>query len=146
MPVAMVPRQLAKLGQLFKFIGEKPECRTCEFRNICVQNLRPGKFYKIIEVRDAVHECPAYGIEMKVVEVVEVDTPLVVEQKAAAGETVKATRISCTNTKCPYYGFCMNPEAEDGEKYEVVSVEKEIECPLNRKLFLVFARKKRFPF
>ena len=146
MVIAMVPRGLARINQIFKFVGEKPECKTCPYRDICVQNLKPGRYYKIIEVRDAVHECPLYGIEMKVVDVVEVGIPIVLDFKPSAGEIVKPIKNECPNKKCPFYAMCMNPEVEPGEKYEVESVDREINCPLGKKLYLVFAKRKRFPF
>ena len=146
MVLAMVPKPLARINQIFKFLGEKPECKTCEHRDICVQNLKPGKYYKITEVRDVTHECPLYGIEMKVVEVIEVDIPMVIDFRPNLGEVVKGTKISCNNTKCQYYAYCLNPDIEIGEKYEVSGVEKEIDCPLGRKLYLIYVKRKRFPF
>jgi uncharacterized protein (UPF0179 family) len=146
MVIAMVPKELAKLNQIFKFSGERPECKTCPHRDICVQNLKPGRYYKIVEVRDVVHECPLYGIEMKVVDVVEVGIPMVVDHPVSPGEIVRANVYECSNKKCPYYAMCQNPEVEPGERYEVESVEGELKCPLGKKMYLVYVKKKRFPF
>ncbi|OYT44000.1 hypothetical protein B6U84_04970 [Candidatus Bathyarchaeota archaeon ex4484_40] len=61
----------AKLGMRFLHKGGTPKCEGCQYRRVCIENLEPGRIYKIVGVREKTLFCEAYGMEMVVVEVTE---------------------------------------------------------------------------
>jgi len=140
----LVPKNLVKIGFEFKFAGEQEACKKCKLRGICVENLKPDRYYKIIEIKDSIHECKAFDMEMREVEVEEVDPLLIIEASdIKVKDTIKVEKIKCNNEKCNYYYMCNYPLFSEGDKVEVTAIEKDIICPLNRRLILIRGKRKR---
>ena len=49
--MTLIGREQAVVGKTFRLYSIPSECRQCKLFNICVARLRPGRVYRIVEVK-----------------------------------------------------------------------------------------------
>ncbi len=49
--MTLIGREQAVVGKTFRLYSIPDECRRCRLFNICVAKLKPGRVYRIVEVR-----------------------------------------------------------------------------------------------
>ena len=52
--VTLVGERLANEDEEFVYLGPNNECKNCKLKTVCF-NLKPGRQYKIIKVREKQH-------------------------------------------------------------------------------------------
>jgi len=121
----------AKLGMRFLHKGGTPKCEGCQYRRVCIENLEPGRIYKIVGVREKTLFCEAYGMEMVVVEVTESE----VEAAIPSGSAIEGAIISfknpeCTEDDCENYRLCFPEGLKNGDRSQILEVDGSLKCRL----------------
>lgn len=71
--VTLIGEKLANEGDKFIYLGPNNGCASCKLKTVCF-NLKPGKHYNIVKVRDKRHSCDVHDEGVIVVEVQELST------------------------------------------------------------------------
>jgi len=126
--VTLIGKEQATKGAEFIYIGPLVDCKNCKLRNVCF-NLKPGRRYKIKEVRDKKHTCDIFEEGVVVVEVEEQPVIATISTKHIQGSTVSLEPISCHRIGCPHHQFCTSSALKKGASFTVTKVlEPRIEC------------------
>lgn len=130
--VTLIGEKLAKKETEFIYLGPNNECRNCKLKTVCF-NLKPGRKYKITEVRDKKHNCNVHDGTAAVVEVQELPIITSVDKKLSEGETFKIEKNSCKSIGCDFFDLC-NVALQKDKSYTVEKIIEEINCPLGHEL------------
>ncbi len=132
--ITLVGEPTAKVGAEFYFMGPLTDCKDCRLKGVCF-NLEAGSRYRVTEVRGQRHECMESESEVVAVVVEKVPEPFAVTKNGAMeGVTLTYSERVCDEIACPNYNRCHIPGKVDGQKYTVVKLGEDIECPLGEKL------------
>lgn len=127
--VTLIGENIAKEGLEFAFGGCLSRCQSCELKNSCC-GLKKNKWYRIIGVRDNLHDCKVHNGKVKVVEVEEIPLKTTLEGRTSIeGSVVTLDKKDCSNLECEQYALCHPPGIEFGGKYTLEKVGKKIDCP-----------------
>jgi uncharacterized protein (UPF0179 family) len=127
--VTLIGEKLAKKDDEFIYIGPNNECRNCKLKTVCF-NLKPGRKYKITNVRDKRHNCNVHEGTAAVVEVKDLPITIAINSSLSAGSTIKIEDKGCRSIGCAYYELCNTPLNKD-KKYKITKIYEKIDCPLN---------------
>ncbi len=130
--VTLIGGKLAKKDLAFVYLGPINECRNCKLKTVCF-NLKPGRTYKITNVRDKKHNCKVHEGTAVVVEVKEQPTITAIDKKHTEGSKAKIEKIDCENIGCKNYDLCKIKLQKD-RKYLIKKIYGDIECPIDHKL------------
>ena len=126
--LTVIGRKLAKPNLEFIFIGSNSSCKDCKVKTICF-HLEQGAKYKIINVRDVVHDCPQHEDNVVIVEVEEVTREAVIPKKQAMeGTTITIELPKCNERGCQDYQLCFPMGMVSGLKRQVIKVQEKIDC------------------
>jgi len=129
--VTLVGKGQAKVGEVFIHRGPGSKCVECEYSQVCVENVKPGRVYEIVKVRDRTLFCRQYEMEMRVVEVVNAKIPSAIPAKQAIPGVIITFRTPiCEEEKCTYYDLCFPEGLKSGDRCEVLEVIQSVQCPL----------------
>ena len=132
--ITLIGEPQAKVGSEFYFMGPQPECRDCRLKGVCF-NLETGSRYRVTEVRGQRHECPECEGEVAAVVVEKVPTPAAVFKKGAMeGVTFTYSQPECGEISCVNYGRCHAVGKIPGQKYTIVRLGRDMDCPIGEKL------------
>ena len=141
MIITLLPKNLAKTG--FSFIAGRggEECKSCRFYKTCVENLKEGRIYTVINVRQIEHPCNVHDTGVKIVEVVESATEAAISSKYAI-EGSSGIFSSFCNESCIHNELC-NPEGVNiGDRFLILKVREKIDCPLGKSIVKVSIKRK----
>jgi hypothetical protein len=130
--VTLIGEKLAIKGMEFEYIGPNNDCRNCKLKTVCF-NLKPGRRYKITNIRDKKHSCNVHEGAAAVVEVEEKPIITSIDKKHKKGEEAKIEKVDCDSIGCDNYEICKVSLQKD-KKYVVVNIIKDIKCPLDYNL------------
>jgi len=130
--VTLIGEKLAIEGIEFEYIGPNNDCRNCKLKTVCF-NLKPGRRYKITNIRDKKHSCNVHEGAAAVVEVEELPIITSIDKKYKKGEETKIIKIDCKSIGCDNYEICRINVQKD-KKYAIVNLIKDIDCPLDYNL------------
>jgi hypothetical protein len=126
--LTVIGKKQAKVGMVFTFMGPISNCKECKVRNICF-HLERGTKYRVVGLRDVVHECPMHEHGVMVVQVEEVQIQAVLPKKIALeGSTISYEMPKCTHRGCEHYRECFLPGLEPGQKKKVAKVLDKVRC------------------
>jgi len=129
--VTLIGEKLAKKGNEFVYFGITQQCRGCKLKMVC-SNLKEGRKYRIIKVRDAHHECGLYEGGVVAVEIEKLPTITTIGKESAEGTKVTYKEVECNNVGCENYKLC-HPGVKE-KKYNIIGVIEDVECPLGYEL------------
>jgi len=127
--VTLIGEKLAKKDCEFIYIGPNNECRNCKLKTVCF-NLKPGRKYKITNVRDKRHNCNVHEGTAAVVEVQDLPIIITVDSKLCEGDLIKMEDKDCRSIGCENYELC-STSLNKAKKYKIIKIFEKIECPLN---------------
>jgi uncharacterized protein len=127
--VTLIGEKLAKKDCEFIYTGPINECRNCKLKTVCF-NLKPGRKYKITNVRDKRHNCNVHEGTAVVVEVQDLPIIITVDSKLSEGDTLKIEEKKCRSIGCGNFELCNSPP-NTNKKYKIVKIFKKIDCPLD---------------
>lgn len=130
--VTLIGERLAEKGKEFVYIGPNNECKNCKLKTVCF-NLKPGKKYKITNIRDKKHICNVHEGTAAVIEVQEQPIITSIDKKNDEKSNSKIEKNNCGSIGCMHYEIC-NVNIEKGKKYKIIKVFEEIECPMGYKI------------
>lgn len=135
--ITLVPKPLARKGYTFIYRGEDENCKECPVRGIC-HNLKRGRRYRVLEVREKEHDCAVhYGGKVKVVEYEELPQLVAIERKSAVeGAVVRLTGEECPVRWCKNFVYCNQSPFGPGQKVRIIELHEKLECHLDKKLIL----------
>ena len=128
MPVTLIDKRVAKEGYAFIHYGAAEECGGCRLSRVCVENLEPGRRYRIVAVREQTHACALCG-EAAVVEVEEAVVEAGMEKRRALiGATLAFSPVNCEKLLCENYVYCVPEGLRAGDQVVVVQTGKKLRC------------------
>jgi len=131
--VTLIGEKLAKEGEEFVYLGPNNECRNCKLKTVCF-NLKTGRRYKIINIRDKRHSCAVHDGNAAVVEVQEMPIFAAVEKNLSEGNTTKIEKKECRNIGCIYFELCNSIALQKDKNYKIISIYESIDCPIGHDL------------
>ena len=135
--VTLIGKGQAKVGEVFIHRGPGSKCIDCKYSQVCVENIKSGRVYEIVKIRDKTLFCEQYEMEMQVVEVVNAKIPSTIPAKQAIPGAIITFRTPiCNEEKCGSYDLCFPEGLKSGDHCEVLKVIQSVQC------FLGFPRKK----
>ncbi|MEM1585965.1 MAG: UPF0179 family protein [Candidatus Bathyarchaeia archaeon] len=140
--VTMLSASQSRVGETFIYRGFGQKCCGCRYFNVCAGNLREGRIYKVVRVRNRVFKCEAYDIEMRVVDVIETEIDVAIPSKQAIeGVILTFSPQKCDREFCENYILCFPIGLMENDRCEVVKVYGRIICPLGLQLTKVLLRR-----
>jgi len=130
--VTLIGEKLAIEDAEFVYLGPQNDCRNCKLKTVCF-NLKPGRRYKITNIRDKRHSCNVHEGNAAVVEVQELPIYTSIDNKISEGTTTKIKKDNCGSIGCPNYDLC-NISLSKDKKFKIVKIYEDIECPMGFKL------------
>ncbi|MCK5111952.1 MAG: UPF0179 family protein [Thermoplasmatales archaeon] len=134
--VTLVGERLANEDEEFVYLGPNNECKNCKLKTVCF-NLKPGRQYKIIKVREKQHNCNVHEGNVVVVEVSEIPIVTSIDKKLSEGAKTKVDKKECKNIGCDYFDICTNKAAQKGKTYTVKKAYEKIVCPEGYELYKI---------
>ena len=134
--VTLVGEQLAVEGQEFTYLGANSECRSCQLKTVCF-NLKAGRNYRIIKLREKSHECNLHEGKVMVVEVEELPLTVAVPPQPSEGATTTIDKKECRNIGCDSFDICATTTLQNGKTYTIRKVYERLTCPKNIELVKV---------
>ncbi|MFO8110453.1 MAG: UPF0179 family protein [Thermoplasmata archaeon] len=132
--VTLIGEKLAKKGLKFVFGGCLSRCQNCEIKISCC-GLDKNKRYKIVGVRDNVHNCKVHADKVKVVEVEEIPLRTTLQGTSLIeGSLVSLKEKKCSDIDCENYRLCFPAGIEPSGKYHLEKLCGTVECPKGYKL------------
>jgi len=125
--VTLVGEKMAKEGMEFIYLGPHPECKNCKLKTVCF-NLKKGRRYKILNVREKRHDCNVHEDGVRVVEVDELPLIAAVRKGTRKNAKIKIKSPNCAHLDCKYYELCHNPAVLEDKEYKVIKLLEPIEC------------------
>jgi uncharacterized protein (UPF0179 family) len=138
--VTLIGEKLAEKGKEFVYIGPNKECKNCKLKTVCF-NLKPGKKYKITNIRDKKHNCNIHEGTASVIEVQEQPIITCIDKKYDENSNSKIEKNNCGSIGCMYHDLC-SVNIEKGKKYKIIKIFEEIECPIGYKIQKVELKEK----
>ena len=130
--VTLVGEKIAKKENQFTYLGPNNECRNCKLKTVCF-NLKPGRKYKITNVRDKRHNCNVHEGTAAVVEVQELPIVTAIDKKLSEGSKAKIDNNGCRSIGCTNYELCSVTLQKD-KNYKITKIYESINCPIGNNL------------
>jgi uncharacterized protein len=135
--ITLIGEPTAQLGNRFVYLGPLTDCKECKLRNVCF-NLEQGAMYEVTRIRNQTHQCMEREDLVHVVEVEKVPILASIPKKQAIdGSMITFQYPKCGNIGCKNYGNCYPIGAQDGKKYSITEVQKDVDCPIGEKMVFV---------
>ncbi len=132
----------AKINEIFIHKGSGSKCSKCKYYNVCVKNLESNRIYRVVNVRDKILKCEPYGLEMRVVEVVEAEVLSAIPSKQAIeGAVLTFHPQNCDEEDCENLKLCSPEYLRDNDRCKVVAVHESLNCPKGFRLKKVLLRR-----
>ncbi len=125
--VTLIGEKIAIKDMEFTYLGPNNECKNCKLKTVCF-NLKKGRRYKIINIRDKKHNCNIHEGTAIVVEVQELPIITCVKNDISEGDKIKIKKEECDSIGCIYYESCSIDIQKDKE-YTIKKVIEKIKCP-----------------
>ena len=130
--VTLIGEKLAVEEKEFTYLGPNNECKNCKLKTVCF-NLKPGRTYRITNVRDKRHNCNVHEGTAVVVEVQETPLFLAINKNLSEGDKYKIENKECKSIGCNNYKLCYVILQKD-KKYKIKKIYESIDCPLGYEL------------
>ena len=135
--VTMIQKEQAQIGHEFVYLGPGTQCQDCRIKSACL-NQSPRRRYRVVKLRDVLHECMLSGDVVRVVEVEPSAPPVSLEFNAAReGSIVVYQSGGCLDISCDHYFLCHPGGLESGQKIQVLKTGEKLNCALGRDLVAV---------
>jgi uncharacterized protein (UPF0179 family) len=125
--VTLIGEKLAKKDTEFVYLGPNNECRNCKLKTVCF-NLKPGRRYKVSNIRDKKHNCNVHEGAAAVIEVEELPIVTSADKNLPKGEKTKIKKKTCTSIGCVFYELC-SIDIQKDKNYTIAKIFEEIDCP-----------------
>ena len=126
--LTVIGKRLARVGMEFIYMGPISNCKECKVRNICF-HLEKGSKYKVISLREVIHDCPLHEDGVKVVQVEEVPRIAMISKKIALeGSKISYETPKCNQRFCEHYSLCFLSGLDPGQKKKVAKVQDKVTC------------------
>ena len=126
--ITLIGEKLAKEENEFTYLGPNNKCKNCKLKTVCF-NLKPGRKYKITNVREKHHNCNVHEGTAAVVEVQEMPILTAVDKKLSEGAKVKIDNKGCGNIGCVNHELC-NVILKKDKNYKIIKIYESLDCPI----------------
>ncbi len=135
--VTMIQKEQAAIGHEFVFLGAPTQCQECRVKGACL-NQSGGRRYRVVKLRDVMHDCLLSGDSVRVVEVEPAAPPTSIEVNAAReGSIVMYQPRMCVELGCEHFGLCRPGGLEGGTKVQILEVGQRLSCQSGHDLVAV---------
>ncbi|MFB6490689.1 MAG: UPF0179 family protein [Thermoproteus sp. AZ2] len=123
--ITLISKEQAEVGHRFKVLAVPDDCLSCRLYSVCMGRLRPGRLYRVVEVRSSLGQrCKITGGEMAPVVVEELPLQVPIPKKKALEGVVITYEGECKGCeKCPE-DSALSP----GEKIRVEKLLGKVLC------------------
>lgn len=143
--ITLVSLKHAVEGFTFLHRASAPKCEGCEYLRVCVENLEPGRVYRVTGLREKTVPCGLAEADMRVVEVVESEIETAIPSKQAIeGAVISFQTQECNMEDCQNLEICFPKGLLKGDRCEIVKVSGSLQCLQGFPLARAFLR--RVPF
>jgi len=133
--LTLISLSKAKKGYTFIYQGLAEECLKCPLLKVC-HNLKPGKSYTIIEVRDRIFDCKLIGGKVCLVEVMPASLKVNIMQKfAIENAIIEFNPQECKNIQCEMFNECVPQALQAGLKCKIIKICGTVKCPVTGQIF-----------
>ncbi len=133
--VTLVGVKQAKEGFVFLHAGPIKDCEKCERYKVCMENLRSGRVYRVVGVREKSFPCRIHEEGARVVDVMESDIDVAMDRRQAFIDAIMTFHPQeCGDASCPDRGICQPIGLLEGDRCKVLEVGGQITCSLGRPL------------
>jgi len=129
--VTLIGKNLAKEGNEFVYVGITKKCRNCKLKTVC-SNLKVGRSYRIIKVREKEHACSLHEEGVVAIEIEKLPFAAAVKKEQTEGTAISFHEEKCDKISCKNYSLC-HPGVNEKE-YQIIEVLEDVKCPLGYKL------------
>ncbi|MBA3046130.1 MAG: UPF0179 family protein [Candidatus Thermoplasmatota archaeon] len=130
--LTVIGKKLAKEGMEFVYLGPLSDCKDCKVRNICF-HLDRGSRYRVVGLRDVMHDCPLHEEGVRVVQVEPLPRKAVIMKKVAMeGSSISYDFPKCRERGCPHFELCFIPGVDTGQKKKVAKVMENVDCKIGQ--------------
>jgi len=126
--ITLIGEHLAVAGETFEYLGPNNDCRNCKLKTVCF-NLKPGRNYEIVNVRDNKHSCTIHEGFVVPVEVKELPLYSAVPGGLSEGSSTNLETLTCKHIGCSWYELCTNAALQKDKQYSVVKLYETLICP-----------------
>jgi uncharacterized protein (UPF0179 family) len=119
--ITLIGTTLARPGLEFVYQGALPACDHCKVRKAC-NNLRVGRKYRILSVRNTRHDCQIHLNGACAVECAESPVVALIGADMAIVNSRILFECACTRTDCKAYDLCSPDGIVEGDRYLVKEV------------------------
>jgi len=134
--VTLLGKSLAKKDEIFTYAGPLSECSSCKVKNVCF-NLKPGRSYKVTDIREKTHKCDIFDDDVIIVEVEELPIVANVSKHHLEASTAKLPKAYCNHIGCVYYKECNHPALSNGGTFTITKIlSNKVECEKGLSLHL----------
>ncbi len=114
---------LAKVNVEFLFLGGCPFKDRCKYVYICQENLKIGRIYRVVRVKDKFFNCFFHDEKVRVVSVETSPLEVALSQKNVYKETiVRCLLPNCEFYYCENYFLCNPPGLKSSDACKVLEV------------------------
>jgi uncharacterized protein (UPF0179 family) len=135
--LTVVGETMARKGLVFRYQGETdPGCPQCKLYKVCHANLKPGREYRIADVRPVKHDvCHVFEGKVQVVAVDPKPLPLrvTIPVSATRGTAFSKRWVEC-GASCLFKQHCNPGALAEGQTASLEKVEGDVPCLVGRKL------------
>jgi uncharacterized protein (UPF0179 family) len=138
--VTLIGEKQAIVGLEFFYLGPISDCRDCKVRTVCF-NLESGRLYRIKEVRSSPqHECKIHEGRARAIEFekVPIRRAAFVEFLEGSPQVYEYDGSGCRQIGCENYGICKPMSIQRGERFRIVNVGSDVNCPEGYRLREIF--------
>ncbi|BDR91251.1 UPF0179 family protein [Vulcanisaeta souniana] len=130
--MTLISKEQAVVGKTFRLYSIPDECRRCKLFNLCVSRLKPGRVYRVVDVKHVglpqTNKCLLTGEEM--VPIIVEELPLIIPVPAKLfieGVVITYTKsdIVCDNAK----KYLPNEQVlKEGTRVKIVRETGRVKC------------------
>ncbi len=130
--MTLISKEQAIVGKNFRLYSIPDECKRCKLFNLCVSRLKPGRVYRVVEVKHVglpqTNKCLLTGEE--VVPIIAEELPLIIPVPAklfieGVVITYAKSDVACDNVK----RYLPNEQVlKEGTKVKIVRETGRIKC------------------
>ena len=133
--ITLISKSQARIGNVFINKGPSTECKDCSYFQVCIRNLKVGRVYKIVKIREKTLLCDFLDTEMVVVEIEEAGIKAAIPSKIAVeGAVIVINETKCDIEECQNMQLCFPIGIKNSDRCQILSVTKNLACPLNLSL------------
>jgi uncharacterized protein (UPF0179 family) len=125
--ITLIGEKQAKLGHKFLFQEPLVDCLQCKLKQVCSDNLKPGRLYEIVKILPKKHQCNIFEDDMVVVEVKYSSINALIESRHAfEGAIITFKPVEPEDILIKYQDYIHPKGVKIGDKLKIIKILEEV--------------------